>query len=414
MIARLQTILIFTAFLFASLMGYGPYVMMCGILLLCTLCLTISETRACFISMRGVCWFLAAISVVSGFYLYALVAPNAVGSSALEKSLTNNYLFAVLIVMFVFSLRALVHTHLKKLAGIFGALLMLNNVILLTQTVVLIVSKQYIDMILPVTGERSRYLNYEYMNPVFAYRPTGLFVEPSEFSAAVGAIAIGYILFKHALGCRPSNLTIGLTILCMLITQSTAAIIQSVILFVAVVLLHKGKSKIWFAASVALVLLAFPGVLVAYIDSFLMKFDATSGIRLALLDYIYNARHGWDYVFGFGPFSVENSLYGMAMSESDSAVASFNDSGLANYFVLQFGMVGLLIPLWMFCKMRKKVTNLLFFALLISSKLSYVHPVLYCGLVPLLMALPPPLGRETKCCGSAVASRPEQAAAGPL
>jgi hypothetical protein len=78
------------------------------------------------------------------------------------------------------------------------------------------------------------------------------------------------------------------------------------------------------------------------------------------------------------------------MGDADTAVSSFNDSGLANFFALQFGVVGLLIPVAMFWKMRKNMTNVLFFLLLITTKLSYMDPLLFLGLLPLLMALPDP------------------------
>ncbi|CAD6524705.1 hypothetical protein LMG28140_01669 [Paraburkholderia metrosideri] len=381
---------IFLALLIASVMSYGPYVMMVGILLLAAICISMSSTRACLFNKRNACIAFASIAVISCFYLYALIVPHPQGAAPLEKSLTNNYLFLILVVIFLFSFRALFHTHLKDVTDVLGALLVFNAVILLIQTVMLAVTHQYIDLVHPVTGVESRYRNYANLNPFFAYRPTGLFVEPSEFSAAIDAMAIGYVILSRALGRRPNNHVIGLTILCMLITQSTAAIIQSGILLLAVVLLQRPKTKLWFLACIALALIASPGLLMRYTDSFVLKYDATSGIRLALLDYIYHARQGWDYWIGFGPFSVEASLYTMATSDPDAPVASLNDAGLLNYFVVQFGIIGLAVPACMFLRMRKNLTTVLFFAALMTSKLSYTYPALYYGLLPLLIVLPEP------------------------
>jgi hypothetical protein len=120
----------------------------------------------------------------------------------------------------------------------------------------------------------------------------------------------------------------------------------------------------------------------------MMKMDDSSGIRLALLDYIYHTRTGWDLLLGFGPFSLENPLYRMANPEGQFQVASLNDAGLLHYFVVQFGLVGLAFPVVIFIRMRKDVTSILFFAVLVSSKLSYTFPVLFFGLLPMLMRLP--------------------------
>jgi hypothetical protein len=385
---RPRVAFLFVALLIASLVSHGPYVEMAGIILLCVCCLIAKSTRNELCSERTLTSFVAIVSIISSFYLYFLIAPNPAGAPALEKSANNNYLFMILVAIFVLCLRSLIITRLNDVTAAFRALVIFNNVILLVQTVTLIFADRYIDLVQPVTGEASRYLNYGSINPIFAYRPTGLYGEPSTFSAAVGVMAIGYVLLCRAQGLQPSKCLIALTIISMFVTQSTAAVIQSGILIAAVLLMWKGSVKVWVLALIALPVIISPGITTAYIDSFFMKLDATSGIRLALLDYIYNLRQGWDFWIGFGPFSVENKLYHMAQGDPNMQVASLNDSGLLHFFVIQFGILGLVFPAWIFVRMRKDLTSVLFFAVIMTSKLSYMYPVLFLGLLPLVMRLP--------------------------
>jgi hypothetical protein len=267
-------------------------------------------------------------------------------------------------------------------------LIVINDLILLLQTVSLAVANKYIDFVEPVTGEASRFHNYENFNPVFAYRPTGLYVEPSTFSASVGAMAIGYVILCRARGRQANLWPLLLTIAAMLITQSTAATIQCLVLMFAVLLMQKRSVQIWGAIFCAVLMLAAPALLSVYFGNFITKMDESSGIRLMLLEYIYHTRSGWDLLFGYGPFTLEEPLYHMANPGGEFQVASLNDAGLLHYFVVRFGLIGLAIPAAMFIRMRKDLSSILFFAVLLSSKLSYAFPVLYLGLLPLLMRLP--------------------------
>jgi hypothetical protein len=255
----------------------------------------------------------------------------------------------------------------------------------------LLATKHYVDFVEPVTGEKSRYLNYASVNPIFSYRPTGLYVEPSTYSAAVGAMAVGYILLCRAKGIRPAKMPVILAIVSMLVTQSAAAVIQAIILLVAVVLVQSRNIRMWWVTALALLLIASPGVIAAYFDSFMLKFNTDSGIRYALVQYVFELRHGWDFVFGYGPFGLENKLYRLADDGVGTpTVASLNDAGLLNFFLVKFGMAGFLIPIGIFWSMRKDVAGILFFAMLMSVKLSYMNPVLYFGLLPLVLRLREP------------------------
>lgn len=388
-------VVLFMALLLSSLHSHGAYVLMSGILLLCVYCIFTTDARSELLTRRSLLLTLSGVCAVSACFFCYLVFPNPVGAPALEKSALNNYLFLILVICFVVCLRSLIRTQIRPLTFTLSALIILNDLVLFVQTVVLAVSKNYLDFVKPVTGEESRYLNYEYLNPVFGFRPTGLYVEPSTFSAAVAAMAIGYVLLCRAQQRQASVWPLAFTITAMLITQSVAAAIQCLILLFAVLLMQKKSVKLWSAAVCAVVVLAGSGVLITYYDSFMMRMDESSGIRLALLEYIYHTRTGWDLLFGFGPLSLENALYRMTKPEGQFQVASLNDAGLLHYFVVHFGLVGLAFPAAIFLRMRKDITSILFLALLLSSKLSYTFPVLYLGLLPLLVRLPAGSARTT-------------------
>jgi hypothetical protein len=378
---------LFVTLLLSSLVSHGAYVQMAGILLLCVYCLCWTNTRAMLLERTNVLRIVAALIVITACYLYFLLFPAPNGAPELEKSAFNNYVFLILVMCFVACLGTLIVKRLSELTIVLAALLVFNDLILFLQTALLLVSNTYIDFVQPVTDEASRYHNYADLNPVFAYRPTGLFVEPSTFSAVVASMAVGYILLSRARQQEPHALPIFLTLLAMLITQSTAAIVQCVVLLIVMVAQWR-SARVITAVVCVVALVASPTLLHAYFNSFTLKMDATSAIRFQLLDFVYSSRTGWDWLLGYGPFTLENSLYHLANPDGGLQVASLNDAGLLQYFVVRFGIAGLLIPAWMFFRIRKDIAHVLLFGLVMSLKLSYAEPAVFFGLLPLLMRLP--------------------------
>jgi hypothetical protein len=384
----LRLTFLFSALLLSSLVSHGPYVQMAGILLLCGFCLCLESTRTEMVKPVSLLWMIVALLVITSCFLYFIFFPAPNGAPELEKSAFNNYLFLVLVTFFVMCVCALMVRQLSDLIFALAGLIVVNDLILLVQTACLIATNTYIDLVEPVTGEPSRFHNYESLNPVFAYRPTGLFVEPSTFSAVVAVMTVGYVLLCRARASAPRALPLVLTLVAMLVTQSTAATVQCGVLLIAVLWTQKKSTRVLAGVIGVIVLMASPSLLQAYFDSFAMKMDETSAIRLGLLNYIYHVRSGWDWLVGYGPFTLEGSLYHLANPNGGLQVASLNDAGLFHYFVVRFGILGLAIPALIFVRMRKDVAHVLFFALIMSLKLSYTSPVLFLGLLPLLMRLP--------------------------
>ncbi|MEA3120051.1 MAG: hypothetical protein QOI13_3321 [Paraburkholderia sp.] len=406
----LHRISLFVALLVCSLTSHGPYVVMSGILLLCACCVRAPDVREALFSPRYVAFLSLSATIITAFYLWYLAVPHANTSHELEKSGTNNFVFLLLVLMFLATFSALIEARLDEMATMLSALLVLHCAVLLLQTVMLIVTGRYIDFLQPITGEASRYLNYASVNPIFGYRPTGLYVEPSTFAAAVGAMTVGYVLLSRASGRAPSVLPIALTVVSMLITQSAAAVVQTAVLIAALMFGHmRPSSRVWAAIAVAMLAAVSPGLISAYFNSFMLKFSSDSGMRFALMSYVFHLRQGWDYVFGYGPFSLEYDLYNLASAKATGSpsVASLNDAGLLNYFVVLFGVAGLAIPAAIFLRMRKDVGTVCFFGLLMTTKLSYTAPVLYFGLLPLILRLgaPPRVAVTPRSVGSVNAPR---------
>ena len=379
---------LFIALLLSSLVSHGAYVQMAGILMLCAYCICSHSTRAELLGHRNLLLATAILTVITGFFFYFLLFPAANGAPDLEKSAFNNYVFLVLVTLFVLCFHALVVAAPNELSTSLLALIVFNTVVQFAQTAYLIATDRYIDFVEPVTGEQSRFHNYENLNPVFAYRPTGLFVEPSTFGAVVAALTIGYVVLSRVRHREAHFFPVFLAMIAMLITQSTAAVVQCAMLVFAVLLIKGKSARVMTIILCAAALLAAPSFLHAYFSSFAMKMDESSAIRMQLLDYVYNVRTGWDWLVGYGPFTLENSLYHLAKPGGGAHVASLNDAGLIQYFVVRFGILGLIVPVLMFMKMQKDLPHMLFFAVIMSLKLDYSEPALFFALVPLLMRLP--------------------------
>ncbi|MFP3647118.1 hypothetical protein [Paraburkholderia sp. SIMBA_054] len=388
MTRHLRFIVLFFGLALSSLVSDGAYMQMVGVVILCLYCVSCPDLRRGLLERNTVLTIVATMVTITAFFLYfiAFTPPNC--APPLVKSGLNNYIFLGLVTLYVACFYTIIRTEAEKAISALATLIVLNDLILLLQTVVLIVSKTYIDLVEPVTGEMSRYHNYENLNPVFAFRPTGLFVEPSTFSAVVAVMTIGYVLLSRAQNREPHFLPVILSIIAMLITQSTAATIQCAILLVAFTANRMKSTRVVIAVLFVVALVTMPSFLEAYLNSFTTKMNESSELRLALVDYIYYGRSGWDWLLGYGPFALEDSLYRLTRTDGAFQVASLNDAGLMQYFVVRFGMLGFLIPLLFFIRIRKDLSHLLFLAVLMSVKLSYADPILYVGLLPLLLHSP--------------------------
>jgi hypothetical protein len=377
--------LLFLGLTLASLISDGAYVQMVGVIVLFIYCVTGTRLRRTLLERNTVVAAIAAMGIVTAFFLYFIAFTPENCAPELVKSGVNNYIFLCLVTLFVVCFYTVIRTEPESAISALSALIIFNALVLLLQTVVLIATNTYIDLVEPVTGELSRYHNYENLNPVFAYRPTGLFVEPSTFSAVVAVLTIGYVLLSRAQNREPHFLPVILSIIAMLITQSTAATIQCAVLLVAFTANRMKSTRIVIAVMLLLAIVTVPSFLEAYLNSFTTKMNESSELRLSLMDYIYNGRRGWDWMLGYGPFALEDSLYRLTKTNNAFQVASLNDAGLLQYFVVRFGMVGFIIPLLFFIRIKKDLSHLLFLVVLLSVKISYADPVLYIGLLPLLL-----------------------------
>ena len=376
---------LFLGLALSSLLSDGAYVQMAGVVVLFLYCVSGTRLRRTLLERNTVVAALTAMSIVTAFFLYfiAFTPPNC--APELVKSGLNNYIFLGLVTLYVVCLYAVIRSEPESAISALSALIIFHALVLLLQTVVLIATNNYLDFVEPVTGELSRYHNYENLNPVFAYRPTGLFVEPSTFSAVLAVLTIGYVLLSRAQNREPHFLPVIVSIIAMLITQSTAATIQCAVLLVAFTANRMKSTRIVLAVMLLLAVATVPSFLEAYLNSFTTKMNESSELRLSLMDYIYNGRRGWDWLLGYGPFALEDSLYRLTKTSNAFQVASLNDAGLLQYFAVRFGMIGFLIPLVFFIRIKKDLSHLLFLVVLMSVKISYADPVLYIGLLPLLL-----------------------------
>lgn len=380
-------IFILTAGLFiSSLFTHGPLIELLGMVMTFLYCVALNSSRRDLLNPSTAAQIFWAFAVVTAFFLWFIMSARSDVPAEAQEAAPNNYRFFLIFVIYVFSLKSLLKKLPNHVVIALKYVIVLHDIILLVQTAVMMATGYFLDFVSPFTGEESRYQINDTLNPIFSFRPTGMFLEPSHFSATLCVIAIGYIVLCETLGHRSSKAVLFLTAFCIFVTQSTAGVVQGLLLLASIVLLQSRSGRVWTLLAALIGVVGFSGILIQYFDSFFMKFHETADIRVELLNYIYNTRTGWDFIAGFGPFGIDSALWRMATVGKDAQVASLNDAGLMNYFVVQFGVVGLIIPILMFIRVEKNLTYILFLSLLLTTKLSYVHPVLYFGLLPLLMA----------------------------
>lgn len=383
---RLGRLTIFVGTFVASLYSHGPYIEMAGMLIIIMYVglrtLQLGKLRASSVQLAA-----AWLCIISAFFTYFVFSGDLSIAKAHRESAFTNYIFMCVLVVFVASLRSLLYFEPSTMRMVLRWIILANCFAIFAQTAWLVVFGSYIDLVQPITGEASRYLNYEGLNPFFSYRPTGFFTEPSNASAVILVLLIGYLLTVTRLNEKPSRIVMTLCVVAMLATQSTAGVIQAIALIGVLFLAQGRRGRFAMSILLAVGFAAGSTLVAAYFGSFMEKWGESSEIRFALLNYIYGERTGLDFIFGHGPFGYEQTLFDMAQLEQ-SQTASVNDAGLLNFLVVQFGICGLLIVAAIFVKMKKSLATALMLGVIMSTKLSYMYPVLYCGLLPLVMREP--------------------------
>ncbi|MBK5065934.1 hypothetical protein [Paraburkholderia domus] len=324
---------------------------------------------------------LSAAAVITAMFVYSLCNLYANAPLAVDDAALSNYSFMILAIVLCLMLSGYFDENPRFSVDIFKCLIAIHCGALILQLCVLLAGGKYIDLVQPFTGEASRYHARDSVNPVFAYRPTGWYPEPSDFTGYVGCFFVGYLALCRASATKISLKLSLVVIFCMLATQSTAGVFQALLLSASLISLRSKWTLVWGALIAVILGIAGSAFLFDYFSSFSARFSETSGLRQSLLDYIYIKRTGVGFLFGPGPFSMEPELWRLSTSDE---IASLNDAGLLNFLVISFGLSGWLIFGVLLALVRRDLCSILGLVMLMTSKLSYIFPPLYLGLVPLL------------------------------
>lgn len=304
-------------------------------------------------------------------------------SDASRNSFTNNLLFSFILFIIVFSIYRICKSEKGMLDLKFSIsfILILHVSIFMLQLVTVYVTGYYIDFVEPVTGEASRYINYILggaLSGVLKYRATGLYVEPSTYASAMTCV------IASAVALNVNRKIINIAIITLLLNFSTIGII---LFFFVSISIYFNKIKLIHAsiAAIAIIVMGiiYSDTLFYFIDDFIYKVENTSGSRFKLLDYIYFDTHGNLNLFGSGFFNIPSELYAK-ITYGDYSVAALNDAGLFNFIYLKFGILSIIPICYLFYKINRVSSKLLFACILIS-KISFMFPVLYLALIPSLM-----------------------------
>lgn len=190
----------------------------------------------------------------------------------------------------------------------------------------------YIDPIEVISGESQRY-NSAIYNDTSTIRPTGLFIEPSTYSAYVGALLIIYVQ-KY----RKVDFLIVSAILSFFLTLSTAAMFMG---FIFCIFYFKQIKS--FAIKVIFSCLAALAFYYSYLYQ-VQRFD-TGGIlesgsylsRAKFLDLILASDIN-NIIFGSGFFTLDVNIFNYIQEHSGVAL---NDSSVFVYILIRLGLVGL-------------------------------------------------------------------------
>lgn len=271
--------------------------------------------------------------------------------------------------------------HIYDLERPCGYALLLHNIIFFVGFFSLVIGDFSIDFYHLFNSDESRYLNYISDSIFTKYRATGLFIEPSTYCSIMTCLLCIYMASTN-IKRKKINIVI-ITILSMLISFSSAAYILSLFVLLSLLSAHENKKAMLFFM-VVFVVLSFP-ILYLVSSEVLLKFSSSSESRSLLLQYLYFYRDSWALYFGYGPLGVEQFLYTSSI-DGTRIFSSLNDAGLVNYFVVHFGLFGLIIPIVCIYKVIRRMDLVFLMLALFLTKLTYTFPLVIIGLFCLIFS----------------------------
>ncbi|MFZ3410116.1 hypothetical protein [Vibrio chagasii] len=378
---KLSELVLFIAVLCLSQLNLGNFVHVFGLILIALYLFILKKVT--FIDKKIVILFVSFLIVTLISLLYFILIDNNDISQLSKDSAINNFLFINIVSLLACLFTVIVRNESCRLqlAFVVKLVLSLHVIFFFVQYFVVHLSGYYIDFVRLFTSEESRYINYHTSLLLLKYRPTGMFVEPSTYSAAITALTISHAFLQNN---KPSkSRLIILSMFSMLLSLSSAAIFEFILLYFAFYFNLKSRKGIYLILISIFSFAVFMFFADGFVDSTVNKIDATKHVREGLLYQIYVARNIEYILFGYGFYGIEQTLFDLGSNDFEYRIASFNDAGLINYIALKFGLLGLFLPVFIMFYFRKSKSKILCISSLLISKLSYIHPVFYLAIIPM-------------------------------
>lgn len=378
---RLKFYWLFYALFFVTLMNHGAWVWLFSSFALTAFVIYFSNNKIPSLLFKY---------LISGFLIICLYSikfwifdSNEVPDFYKDAFINNFVTFTSFILIFA-SLSSLISSsNFNLIRMCLKPLLMVHMLFFIVQIVTFYGLGVSLDFVFPFTGEESRFYVHDYggLNRGI-FRGTGLFSEPS-FYASVTTILVTLCLLNDKFKI---SIIVATGIFFIFLSGSTAGAIMGSLLVAIILVKNINNYKILFPilGLIPVILILFFDLIYDYSNFQIEKYEASKDIRLSLV-FFDSERSVKSELFGYGPFGMNNELYYYTIrQETGRKAAALNDSGLLIYLMLNFGLSGIAIYLFIAYKQAVTRVHLALFLIVSLSKVGILHPVflLYLALAP--------------------------------
>ncbi|MCD9546749.1 hypothetical protein GLP24_18095 [Photobacterium carnosum] len=255
----------------------------------------------------------------------------------------------------------------KRMLQLINILLIINVSFFFVQFFTVYLTSYYIDPLYFFTGERQRYFS-NFSLPILGviYRPTGLYEEPSTYSAFILLLIASKIYLDKSI-----DVLLKVSLGSIILSFSVASIIYGM-LFAFLLFL---KSKGTYLKHILSVFLPVIVVFVIYIAlSRVNSVDSATSLRNNLFIYFFE-QSKLEVLFGNGMLGIIPSLSDYMSSGNlwGAGVAALNDNGLWLFLAIKIGLLGLILAVFLFFKNKKNTINRVIFILILMTKISFMY-----------------------------------------
>lgn len=309
-------------------------------------------------------FFIICILGVAGHYDFFSFKSNIDNYTAID------FVFGFLMKLTVALLfLVIIKFDVDILISILKKVLIVHATLLFIQFFVVYSTGFYIDVLSWNTGEFQRYTS-GIVVPIIGeiYRPTGFFSEPSTYSSYILLIVFVRYLFVPKL-----ERIDFISILSSILTLSLSGLFIGMA-FLSICLLNKKNAIRIFILFALLVTFIF-----VFNDLVVARLAQSDGESIAIRIELFQVllRQSWkDILFGNGPLGIPAELASISSGVDEyswvkNGLAAPNDIGLWFFFILKFGILGLITIISLSLLTMPKTREKLLFIIILMTKIKY-------------------------------------------